>query len=87
MDNPPEPGFTISRARYARGQCAVRCESGDGYKTRAMRLCEHVGGRWSNREGAYIMSERKAARLQKLFEAGRDASPVTGELRAVDWNK
>jgi len=69
-----EPGFTISRARYAKSQMAVKCESdGSGYKTRAMRLCSALNGRWSNREKAYIMSASKAAKFQELFNNGRDA--------------
>jgi len=75
-DPPPE----IRPARYAKGQMAARCPSSDGYKTRAGRLAEHLRGRYSNREGAYILSPSKARRLLELFEAGRDASAITGEL-------
>lgn len=75
-----EPGFTVSPARYAKGCVAVRTPSPDAYKTRAARLAEHLRGRWTNREGAYIMSPRKAARLADLFAAGRDASVITGNL-------
>ena len=71
---------TTSPARYAKGQVAVRCPSSDGYKTRAARLAEHVGGRYSNREYAYIMSPTKAEKLLRLHAEGRDASPITGEL-------
>lgn len=75
-DSPP----TISPARYAKGMQAVRCPSTDGYKTRAARLAEHLRARYSNRERAYIMSPTKAARLVALFDAGRDASSITGEI-------
>lgn len=48
-----DPGFTADPARYAKGQIAIRpVHRGDGFKTRADRLCEHLNGRWSNREHA-----------------------------------
>ena len=75
-DIPPK----ILPARYAKGQMAARCPSNDGFKTRAARLAEHLRGRYSNREGAYILSPAKARKLQELYAAGRDASAVTGEL-------
>jgi len=73
-----EPGFTVAPARYAgryngKPMIAVRCEpDGSGIKTRAMRLCAALNGRWSGREKAYIMSPAKAAKLHELFAAGRD---------------
>lgn len=79
-DIPPQ----IVDARYARDQKAVRCESIDGFKTRAARLCEHLNGRYSGREKAYIMSPRKAERLMVLYAAGRDASCITGKLDPCD---
>lgn len=79
-DIPPK----ITNARYAKGQKAVRCESSDNYKTRAARLCEHLNGRYSNRENAYIMSATKATKLLVLYEAGRDASAITGKLHPVE---
>jgi hypothetical protein len=78
-----EPAFTVARARYAKGMMAVSCPSNDGWKTRAARLAEHLKGRWTGREKAYILSPRKAQRLQELFDAGRDASAITGELYPV----
>lgn len=81
-----EPGFTIHPARYAgryngKPQVAVHCVSdGSGYKTRAMRLCSALNGRWSGRERAYIMSPAKAAKLRALFDAYCD--PSLGSTRA-----
>lgn len=72
--------FTVSTARYAKGMCAVYCPSPDGYKTRAARLCGHLKARYSGRERAYIMSPAKVAKLTALFQSGRDASVITGEL-------
>ena len=68
------------KARYAKGQVAVRCPSPNGFKSRAARLAEALKGRWSNRESAYIMAPTKEARLRKLFAEGWDASVITGEL-------
>lgn len=78
----------IGPARYAgrwngKPQMAVKCPSdGTGYKTRADRLCCALNGRYSHREGAYIMSPSKAQKLAALFAAGRDANPFTYELDA-----
>lgn len=72
--------FTVYPARYAKGMMAVQCHSVDGYKTRAMCLCEALRGRWTHREGAYIMSARKAERLAVLFAEGWDGSYMSDEL-------
>ena len=82
-DLPPE----ISTARFAKGQCAVRCVSADGYKTRAGRLAEHLCARYTRREHAYIMSPAKVQKLLALYAAGRDASIMTGELYALPANE
>lgn len=66
-------------ARYAKNMLAVRCPSTNGFKTRAARLAEHLKGRWSNREKAYIMSPTKAQKLRSLFDEGRDAD-IFGKL-------
>ena len=77
-----EPGFEAKPARYAKGQVAIHAKSDDsGFKTRAMRLAEGVGGRWSNREKAYIMSQSKADKLKDLHDKGHDYSPITKEFR------
>lgn len=57
-------------------------------KTRAMRLCCALHGRWTNREKAYILSLNKAQRLKKLFSEGWDAS-IFGELITPGdyWNE
>jgi hypothetical protein len=59
---------------------AVHCVSTGQYKTRAMYLCEALKGRYSGREGAYIMSPSKAKKLEKLFAGGWDAG-IFGDLR------
>lgn len=74
------PAFRISKARYAKGSVAVRPTRQGEYKGRAGRLAEAVGGRYSSREDAYIMSEAKGRRLQKLYDEGWDTHPFTGVL-------
>lgn len=74
------PAYTIVDARYAKGQKVVRCTSDDGYKTRAMRLAEVMGGRWVHRSGGYTMSPTKAAKFERLYAEGFDASTIMGRL-------
>lgn len=73
--------FTITPARYAKGKMAVRCPSGNGYKTRAARLAEAIArGRYTGRERAYIMGPKSAEKFQRLYAEGWDASVFTYEL-------
>jgi hypothetical protein len=66
--------YTIAPAKYAKRMMAIRCTpDGTGFKTRAARLAEVLArGRWSNREGAYILSSAAAARFEKLYSEGYD---------------
>jgi hypothetical protein len=74
-------GYTITPARYAKGQMLVRCPSGDGYKTRAARLIgDGLKCRFSGRCGGYIASPAKARRFERLYAEGWDASSVTGKF-------
>jgi hypothetical protein len=76
--------YTIQPARYAKGRhgagmCCIICTpNGSGYKTRAMRLAEArgVGGRFSHREGGYIVSQTAAGTFRKLYNAGWDADSI-----------
>ena len=71
----------VSDARYAKGMKAVTYEkSGDGFKPKAARLAEALGGKWSNRERAYIMSPSNAERLLRLYNDGWDASAIEKTL-------
>jgi hypothetical protein len=73
--------YTIVPARYSKGNLAVSTPSSDGFKTRAARLVgDHLRGRWTNRERAYIVSPSKAKRFIALYESGADASAITGAL-------
>jgi hypothetical protein len=85
-----ETPYTIAEARYAgrwngKPQCAVRCPSGNGLKSRAARLIgDGLNGRYSNRERAYIVSPVKAEKFEKLYAEGWDANWITGELIPPD---
>lgn len=67
--------------RRAKNSVVAQCASADGYKTRAGRLAEALGGRWSHRAGGYVMSPRKGERLLHLHAAGWDASIMDRELQ------
>lgn len=74
--------YTIRPARYAKGQMAVHTVSdGSGFKTRADCLIgDHLKGRYSGRERAYIVSPSKARKFEKLYAEGYDANCVSGDL-------
>jgi len=77
-----EPGYTVNKARYAKGMMAVCCEKESGWKTRAMRLAEYFSrNRYSGRENAYIMSPSAASKFEKAFKDGYGASYMSRELR------
>lgn len=79
--------YSITPARYAgrwnsKPQFIVRCPSNDGYKTRAARLIgDGLNGRWSGREGGYVVSPTKVTKFERLYAEGWDASTVTGKLK------
>ena len=81
----PGPGqavYTWTRARYSKGLEAVKpFADGSGYMTRAQRLADHFARRYSGREKAYLIAPRTLERMLKLYAAGWDASPISGELR------
>jgi len=69
--------YTITKARYAKGKMAVRCPGKDGFKTRAGRVAECTArGRYTGREGAYIMSPSAAARFERLYAEGYDSASI-----------
>lgn len=77
----PQTDYTLRPARYAKGKQALSTPSTDGWKTRAGRLAERLAnGRYSGREHAYIFSSSAAARFERLFALGWDASPFDGAL-------
>jgi hypothetical protein len=70
-----EQAYTVTPARYSKGNMAVRCPSSTGYKTRAAYLAHRLAnGRYTNREHAYIMSATAAKRFEKLYAEGWDVS-------------
>lgn len=66
--------WTVGAARYAKDQAKVRHASRSGLKSRGDRIAEALGGRFSGRESAYIMSRTKAERWVELLQAGWDAN-------------
>jgi hypothetical protein len=74
--------FTITPARYAKNKVLVQAHSDNGWKTRAARLIEGMGGRYTNRERGYIVSAACAERFQQRYAEGWDASVITKELIA-----
>lgn len=62
--------YRIAKAHYAKGMMAIHCESnGSGWKTPEMYIAEAMG-RWSNRDGAYIVSPNKAKAFPLLVSQG-----------------
>lgn len=66
--------LTITPARYAKGKMSAQCSgNGSGFKDREQRLCEAIGGRWSNRCRSYILSRAQARDVMVLAASGWDA--------------
>ena len=73
--------YRIFPAKYAKRQFVISpTPDGSGFKTRAGRLAEAVGGRWVNRSRGYHVSEVRAQRFIRLFEEGWDASTYNKAL-------
>jgi len=68
------PGFSVSSARYAKGKLAVRPNDGkDGFKGNADRVAEFYGGKFSNRDRAYIMSPSSVRAMNETMKyAGKE---------------
>lgn len=71
-----ETDYTVFPYRYRKGSVVVACPSPDGFRTRASRLAGTFG-RYVNRAGGYVMSERQAKRFEELYREGWDACTVT----------
>lgn len=66
--------YTITPARYAKGQMVVRTiADGSGYKTRAAYLLEALNARYVGRSNGYVLSPAKADKFARLYDAGFDA--------------
>ena len=74
--------FSADKARYAKGKVAVRPrDSSGGFKGEASYLAQGLGGKWSSRERAYIMSPSAAARLPRLMRRRITYSPFSETFR------
>jgi hypothetical protein len=62
--------YSISPARYAKGKFAVRANDGSGYKCRAAHLAEALGGRWTHRDGGYLLSQSAASDFEAMINSG-----------------
>lgn len=82
--NDNDTAISVSPAKYAKNQIAVRCVSLDGFKSRASRLAEGLNGRWSNREKAFIMSPSKVEKLKSMLSSGEDYSPITRQFKSEE---
>lgn len=69
-----KPDYTRSVAKYAKGMIAIRALGKDWFKSRAERLAETFGNRYSNREHAHIMTPGQADKFEQLYAAGWDAN-------------
>jgi hypothetical protein len=70
---------TITLGRFSKGPrpaVLVWCKpSGDGYKTRAMRLAESCKGKWNHRRGGYILSLKQSRIFETCYRLGLDRAP------------
>lgn len=65
-----------------RGKFAVNCTNTSGWKNRGQRLADAVSrGNYTGRLHAYIMNASQVELFRKLYDAGWDASSITGDLR------
>lgn len=73
--------YSVTEARYSRGNFIVHCPSSDGMKTRAARLIgDGLNCRWVGRGKGYVASPNKVAKFEALYAAGFNACPMTGEI-------
>ena len=63
--------YTAGAARYAKDKIAVSAPSGDIMMSRAASLAHDSGGKYSNREKAFIMSKPQYRKFQSRVVAER----------------
>jgi hypothetical protein len=68
-----ELGFEYGNARYAKNKIAVKTAGVDGMASIAARVAQDVGGRWSSRERAFVMSVGAFARFTAGLERERNS--------------
>lgn len=72
--------ISVVPARYAKGKMALSAPPDGDWASSAQLLAQAVGGRYSNRERAYIVSPKQAQRVRDLARRGYTANPVSGEI-------
>jgi len=74
--------YTITPARYSKGNMIVRPVGNGGFKSRACRLiADGLNCRYTGREGGYVASPSKVAKFERLYAAGWDACSFTRKLQ------
>lgn len=79
--------YSITPAKYSgrwngKPQMAVSCPSDTMFKSRAARIMCALKARYSHRERAFIVSPTKAAKFERLFAEGWDATTFEPKLIA-----
>lgn len=71
------PGATVAPARYAKRMQLVKpAKNAFGLKGVIGELCEALNGRWTHREGGYVLPPSKVRRLAELVADGVRAELV-----------
>lgn len=78
------PSLSTFKTRTGQAQAVVRTPIRDAYKSPAARLAEVLGGRWSHRQGGYVMPQRKAERMLELWRADATACVFSRKITLTD---
>jgi hypothetical protein len=62
--------YRVFEAKYAKDKIAVYCSDDSGYKTNEAYMIDALGGKYSNREGAYIASKKAIEDMKLLLSCG-----------------
>lgn len=79
--------YTITPARYSKGNFIVQTHNDGPWKGRAERLiCDGLNCRYVGRSKGFMASPSKVARFERLYAEGWDANSFTGELQPLALN-
>lgn len=65
---------TIKDAAHSKGNKLIIAKGTGDWKSRAGKIAEALGGRWTGREGGYVLSPTRAKALRDLHADGWDAN-------------